>query len=98
MIFTFFERLLDPLAPAEIVQPPAQTTRFFEHFLKPIKGLLILTLCVSGIAALSELALYAFLGVLVDWMGTTDRTSFLAEHGLALTTMVASSPSLDSRA
>jgi len=88
MLFTFFERLLDPLAPAAIVQPPSQTRLFFEHFLKPIKGLLLLTLCVSGLAALTDLALYAFLGLLVDWMGTTAAEDFLAEHGLALAGMV----------
>ena len=87
MIFTFFERLLDPLAPADIVQPPAQTRRFFEHFLRPIKGLLLITLTVSGIAAVAELALYAFLGVLVDWMSSTQPEQFLAEHGTALVLM-----------
>lgn len=87
-LFEFFEHQLDPLAPADIVQPPTQTRAFFAHFLKPIKGLLLLTLLLSGIAALSELALYVFLGLLIDWLGHTTPEQFLAEHGMALIIMM----------
>lgn len=80
-MYAFFERLFDPLAPAAIVQPPARVRAFFEHYLLPIKGLLSVTLLVSGIAAVSDLALYAFLGVLVDWMASTSREDFFRTHG-----------------
>ena len=83
----FFERLLDPLAPAPIERPPASTLGFFRFFLGPLRGLLLVTLAVSGIAALSELALYAFLGLIVDWMNATPPESFFAEHGVALAFM-----------
>jgi ATP-binding cassette subfamily B multidrug efflux pump len=86
-MFTFFERLLDPLAPADVVRPPHRTWAFFRHFLSPMKGLLLATLVVAGIASASELALYAFLGVIVDWMTKTPPAAFLAEHGTALTLM-----------
>src|SRR3546814_17909811 len=46
-----------------------------------------LTLLISGIAASAELALYAFLGVLVDWMTVSTPERFLAEHGWALAGM-----------
>jgi ATP-binding cassette subfamily B multidrug efflux pump len=87
-MYSFFERLLDPLAPAEVVTPPRQTGAFIRHFLEPIRGLLLATLVVSGVAALSELALYAFLGTLVDWMTITAREEFLAVHGAALIGMI----------
>ena len=86
-MFTFFERLLDPLAPAEIVQPPRSISAFFRHFLTPIKGLLIATLMISGIASLAELALFAFLGDLVDWMTDTSPERFLDLHTPALIIM-----------
>ncbi|WP_282606746.1 ABC transporter ATP-binding protein [Pelagibius sp. Alg239-R121] len=86
-MYVFFERLFDPLAPASIVQPPARVKAFFEHYLLPIKGLLSVTLIVSGIAAVSDLALYAFLGVLVDWMTSTSRESFFETHGTMLLLM-----------
>ncbi len=86
-MFAFFERLFDPLAPAEIVRPPDSTRAFFRHFLMPIKGLLLAILAVSGLAALSELALYAFLGAIVEWMAETGSESFLETHGTALIAM-----------
>ncbi len=86
-MYGFFERLFDPLAPAEIVRPPDNARGFFRHFLWPIKGLLLVILAISGLAALSELALYAFLGVLVDWMTETGRETFLEAHGWALVGM-----------
>lgn len=83
----FFERLFDPLAPKPIVQPPAGIGAFYAHFLKPVRGLLVATLVVSGLASLSELAIFAFVGTLVDWMGTTPRAGFLERHGWALAGM-----------
>ena len=86
-MYAFFERLFDPLAPSDITRPPKGTAAFFWHFLGPIRGLLIVTLAVSGIAAGAELALYAFLGVLVDWMTVGSPEGFLSEHGWALAGM-----------
>ena len=56
-MYAFFERLFDPLAPSQVIRPPTTTAAFFWHFLKPIRGLLIITLLVSGVAAGAELAL-----------------------------------------
>ena len=86
-MYGFFERLFDPLAPAEIVRPPDRVRAFFLHFLRPVKGLLLAILAISGVAALSELALYAFLGVVVEWMTETGPESFLEIHGGALIAM-----------
>ncbi|MGD1877471.1 MAG: ABC transporter ATP-binding protein [Kiloniellaceae bacterium] len=86
-MYAFFERLFDPLAPADITRPPKATSAFFWHFLGPIRGLLIVTLAVSGVAAGAELALYAFLGVLVDWVTVSTPENFLAEHGWMLAGM-----------
>ncbi len=88
-MYGFFERLFDPLTPAEIVRPPDRTRAFFGHFLFPIRGLLLAILAVSGIAALSELALYAFLGVVVEWMAESGPENFLEAHGTALIAMAA---------
>src|SRR3546814_418507 len=86
-MYAFFERLFDPLAPSQVSRPPTTTAAFFWYFLGPIRGLLIITLLVSGVAAAAELALYAFLGVLVDWMTVSSPERFLSEHGWALAAM-----------
>ena len=86
-MYAFFERLFDPLAAAGVHRPPKSTAAFFWHFLGPIRGLLIVTLLISGIAAAAELALYVFLGELVDWMNTGTPGTFLEDHGWALAGM-----------
>ncbi|WP_299620099.1 ABC transporter ATP-binding protein [Pelagibius sp.] len=86
-MYAFFERLFDPLAPAAVERPPTSTRAFFIHFLAPIRGLLLLTLIISGIAAIAELALYAFLGTLVDWLTTGTPETFMADHSWGLLAM-----------
>ncbi len=83
-MYRFFEDLLDPLAPAPVEAPPQGTAAFFGYFLKPIKGLLVATLFISAIYSLSELALFWFVGVVIDWMQTTEPARFIEVHGLAL--------------
>ncbi|MEO3429112.1 ABC transporter ATP-binding protein [Pelagibius sp. CAU 1746] len=83
-MYAFFERLFDPLAPSKVTRPPQSTAAFFWHFLGPIRWLLLITLAISGIAAGAELALYAFLGMLVDWITEGAPETFLEAHGWAL--------------
>jgi len=83
-MYAFFERLFDPLAPSKVMRPPTSTAAFFWHFLGPVRWLLLITLLISGIAAVAELALYAFLGTLVDWLSDGSPGSFLDDHGWAL--------------
>lgn len=86
-MYAFFERLFNPLAPAAVERPPTLTRDFFIHFLSPVKGLLLATLLISGIAAAAEIALYAFLGTLVDWLTTGTPSTFLVDHGWGLVGM-----------
>lgn len=83
-MYRFFELLIDPLRPTPATQPPEKTSSFFWFYLAPIKGVLFATLALSGIAALSELYVYIYLGRILDWMSDTDRSSFLDAHATAL--------------
>ena len=86
-LFRFFEGLMDPIANAPVVRPPDRVGPFYGHFIKPLRGLLGATLAVSLVAALSELAFYAFVGLLVDWAAKTPPEVFLARYGWALAGM-----------
>lgn len=87
-MYRFFESLIDPLRPTQASQPPADTLGFFWFYLKPIKGVLLATLILSGVAALSELYVYIYLGRILDWMSATSRDLFVETHGTALIWMV----------
>ena len=86
-MYRFFEDLLDPLAPAPLEAPPRSTAAFFGYYLGPIKWLLIVTLLVSLLYSVCELALFWFVGVVIDWMQASPPERFLEEHGPALIAM-----------
>ncbi|PID59891.1 MAG: multidrug ABC transporter ATP-binding protein [Gammaproteobacteria bacterium] len=87
-IFQWFEALVDPLAERAAeraaVRPPPETVRFFRFYLEPIRGVLILTLVVFLVATLADMAIYLFMGRILDWMRETPPEHFLAEHGWSL--------------
>lgn len=86
-MYRYFESLIDPLRPQPASRPPLGTLAFFYFYLKPIKGVLLVTLILSGIAALSELYVYIYLGRILDWMSDTERGAFVATHSLAMVWM-----------
>lgn len=83
-MFRFFESLVDPMRPRPATCPPQGTLDFFRFFLHPVRHVLLATLVISGIAALSELYVYLYLGRILDWMNTTDRGAFLDTHQTGL--------------
>jgi ATP-binding cassette subfamily B multidrug efflux pump len=81
------ERWFDPLAPAPVEQPPGALLQTYDYFLRPLRGLIVATLIVSLIASVTELALFAFLGTLVDRMAASSPERFLADNWRVLALM-----------
>jgi ATP-binding cassette subfamily B multidrug efflux pump len=88
-MFTYggLERWVDPLAPAPIEQPPTRLAAFYSYFISPIRGLIAVTLLVSLIASVIELALFGFLGSLVDRMAESGPDRFVATNSWLLALM-----------
>ena len=86
-VYRYFESLIDPLADQSTERPPEGTLAFFKFYLHPIRGVLLATLALAGIASISELYVYIYLGRLVDWMSTADKAVFLTEYGQGLVWM-----------
>src|SRR5688500_20341317 len=74
------ERWIDPLAPGRVEQPPAELRQFFRHFLAPMKGLIAVTLVVALVASVVELAMFGFLGSLVDRMAASSPENCVADN------------------
>jgi len=86
--FRWFETLIEPYKPAPIVEPPARLGAFFWFCLKPVwwafASLTVLTL----IAAAIEVAIYAFIGRIIDLMrDSANPANFFADHGRELAFM-----------
>lgn len=87
-VYRYFESLIDPLREQPADQPPQDTWAFFWYYLSPIKGVVVVTLLLAGIASISELYVYIYLGQILDWMSTAERSSFLETYSVSLMWML----------
>jgi len=83
-VYRYVEGLIDPLAAAAVVQPPDDTVGFFTHHLRPVRWAVVVTLLLAGVAAVSELFIYLYLGRILDWMTLEVPGGFVERHGMAL--------------
>ena len=88
-MFRWFESLIDVFPSIETRMPPRSVWRFYLHYLRPIWPLLLATL-VAGLAlALVEVAMFDFLGRIVDMVAERPGPDFFARHGGELLWMAA---------
>ncbi len=82
----YFERLIDPFS-AKGSSPPTSLFAFYRYFLQPVWPY-VLALLLAGLgASLAEVAIYSYVGRLVDMMSHGTPATFLAEHGATLAMM-----------
>ena len=83
-MFSFFEKLIKPFPPEEPKQPPQGLYAFCRHYTRGIEPHLIVMAILTGLIALMEVSLFAFLGKLVDWLTVSDPATFLQDEGSKL--------------
>ena len=89
MLFRRFESLIDVFKPSPDVAPPEGMLRFYGHYLKQVWPLMLAVLVVGFFAAVIEVALFSFLGQLIDMaQASADASSFFADHQNALLWML----------
>ncbi|MGK8438323.1 ABC transporter ATP-binding protein [Ectopseudomonas hydrolytica] len=89
MLFRRFESLIDVFKPSPDVAPPEGMLRFYGHYLRQVWPLMLAVLIVGFVAAVIEVALFSFLGQLIDMaQASVDASSFFAEHQSELLWMV----------
>ncbi|WEX86945.1 ABC transporter ATP-binding protein/permease [Sinorhizobium garamanticum] len=88
-MFGWFESRLNPYPTEEPTLPPKGLFAFCWHYTKPaVPWLLIMSVCTMLIA-IGEVALFQFLGNMVDWLTSANRETFLAAEGGKLFWMAA---------
>ena len=85
---SWFESLFDPFPQSPVERPPDQLLAFYRYFIHPVRWLVVAVLLVSLASTVVEMALYVFLGKIVDWAGSTPRDQFFATYGWQLAGMV----------
>jgi ATP-binding cassette subfamily B multidrug efflux pump len=79
-MLAFFENLVDPFPSAVPVQPPRSLFGFLWHYAKPVAPHLLFVSLTATAFAIMEVALFGFLGNLVDFFAETNRETFWSDH------------------
>ncbi len=79
--FRWFERRIDPYPPVPVVQPPRTLYAFCRHYTRGTEPWLVLMALLTTAIAVTEVALYAFTGSIVDRLSSHTPQTFLAEEG-----------------
>jgi ATP-binding cassette subfamily B multidrug efflux pump len=80
-MFTFFESLIKPFPPEMPTRPPATLWAFCWHYTRGVWPWIFLMSLLVALIAVIEVALYGFLGNIVDWLADADRATFLEREG-----------------
>ena len=83
-MFRWFENLLNPYPPQPPSQPPKSILAFCLHYMDGVKLPLVIMAVLTTLVALGEIALFGFLGSVIDWLSGADKEAFLAEEGATL--------------
>ena len=79
-MFTLFEKAVPPFPDQPITQPPTDLAKFIWHYTKPFRYLLLALLTTSAIIAAIEVYMFSAIGQIIDWMQTSDPSTFFDQH------------------
>lgn len=87
-MFSWFENRIDAFATSGDGQPPHDLWAFYWHFVKPVWPAFLMLLIAGFLGSAIEVALFAFIGSLVDMMkNSVTPQTFMADHWQVLTIM-----------
>ena len=76
-LFSWFEGRIEPFPPEAPERPPDRLLPFLWHFARPAWPWLLLMSLLTALVSVLEVALFGFLGNLVDWLGGRDPVEVL---------------------
>ncbi len=83
-MFRFFEKQLDPFPAHRDDAPPKDFRAFCWHYAKDSMPWLIVLSVLSALLAIGEVLLFGFLGQLVDWLASANKSTFLSDEAVPL--------------
>jgi ATP-binding cassette subfamily B multidrug efflux pump len=93
-MFSWFERRINPYPADAPGLPPAGLVAFLWFYTKPVWPWVVIMSVCTALIAVGEVALFSFLGDIVDWLTHADRATFLQSEAprlifMALVVLVA---------
>ena len=87
-MFRWFESLIPVFPPIDGRMPPRTVVPFYLHYLRPVWPVLLATLVAGLLLALVEVAMFDFLGRIVDMVAEQPGAGFFQRHASDLLWMV----------
>ena len=88
-MYRWFESLIPVFPPVDARMPPRGVVRFYLHYLRPVWPVLLATLVAGLLLALVEVAMFDFLGRIVDMVAEKPGADFFQRHARELLWMLA---------
>ena len=93
-MFRWFESLVDVFPPSESAMPPKSPWRFYVHYLRPMGPVFVGALFAGLLLALVEVAMFRYLGRIIDLVAESPSSDFFRRHAdellwMAFITLVA---------
>ncbi len=87
VMFSFFEKLVNPFANYSLEQPPRGFWAFMWYYTRPVAPYMVIVSVITAAIAIIEVNLFGFMGDLVNWFAASNRETFLSDHGSQLLLM-----------
>ncbi|AZV20508.1 MULTISPECIES: ABC transporter ATP-binding protein [unclassified Mesorhizobium] len=87
LLFSWFEKRLDPFPAAEPVEPPKTLVAFCLHYTRGAWPYILFDAVLVTAIAIAEVWMFGFLGRIVDWLSGQNRETFLQTEAWKLTGM-----------
>ncbi len=78
--FTWLERRVDSFPNAQPTKPPATAWGFIRHYTRPFYPLIIVGFILAIALAIIEVRVFAYVGQLVDILGSANRSTFWEDN------------------
>lgn len=87
-VFSYLENIVSPFKPHDGTPPPSDLSAFYWHFIRQIWKPLAWLMAFGFVVSIIEVALFDYLGRIIDYLNTTGRDQLLADHGGELVWML----------
>ena len=79
-LFSLFESFVEPFPEEPATRPPDKLLPFLWHYSRSIWPWLLVMAVLTALISILEVSLFGYLGNLVDWLSTSERSTFVSDE------------------
>ncbi|MEM9633525.1 MAG: ABC transporter ATP-binding protein [Pseudomonadota bacterium] len=88
-VFSYLENIISPFKHHDGTPPPSDLSAFYWHFVRQIWKPLAWLMAFGFVVSIIEVAIFDYLGRIIDYLNTTSPDQLLKDHGSELIWMLA---------